>query len=310
MNNIGRDKASAVDVFAAIVVVLIVIAGIMAVLLYSHVSTPAHDSPGIVTAEEGDEVGIIYTGYLENTLIFETIDLDVAMDNTTYRKSLLYEWPEDSVFDPITLIIGDGLPHDNFQGMAENGRILEDALIGGQENETIVVDVTPENGFGDPDPSLIKTLSLTETLDQIQILTFEEFGNRFDSHVITNATYEDPIWGWDVRVAEIKEGGLERTVTIVNLPDVGGIYSPYVGFQSEVVSVESGVNEGKGEIEIKHLLVPDDSNKVMGDSPHGDGKFMVVGVNEAAGTFQADFNSEKAGTILRYVMTIVSIVKR
>ncbi len=310
MNRIGRDRASAVDAFAAIVVVLILIAGVMAVLLYTHMSTPAHVSPGIVMVEEGDEVGFIYTGYLENTLIFETLDIDVASDNVTYKKSLLYQWPEDGVFDPIVFVVGDGIGEDEFQGMANNGRVLEEAMIDAQQNETIFVDVTPETGFGDPDPTLIKTLSLTETMDQKQILTFEEFGNRFDSQVIANATYLDPIWGWDVRITHIDESGKDRTVTIINLPDEGGIYTPYVGFQSQVVSIESGVNEGKGEIEMVHLLDPADANKVMGISPHGDGIFMVVGVNSAAGTFQADFNSEKTGAFLRYEITIVSILKR
>jgi FKBP-type peptidyl-prolyl cis-trans isomerase 2 len=246
MNHIGRDRASAVDAFAAIVVVLIVIAGVMAVLLYSQMTSPAHVSPDTVLVEEGDEVGFIYTGYLENTLVFETIDLDVAIDNTTYKKSLLFSWPEEGIFDPLTFVVGEGVLLDNFLGMANDGRVLEDALTGGQENETIVVGVTPETGFGDPDPSLVRTLSLTETIDQIEMMTFGDFGERFDSHVIVNSTIKDPLWGWDVRVSRIDEGAPERMVTIINLPDVGGIYTPYVGFQSEVVSVESGVNEGKG----------------------------------------------------------------
>jgi FKBP-type peptidyl-prolyl cis-trans isomerase 2 len=77
-----------------------------------------------------------------------------------------------------------------------------------------------------------------------------------------------------------------------------------------VTSVEYGANEGWGEIKLRHLLTPDDVNKVMGDSPDDDGRFVVIGVNEAAKTFEADFNSEKAGVTLRYDITITSIVRR
>ncbi|MCK4443201.1 MAG: hypothetical protein KAW09_01560, partial [Thermoplasmata archaeon] len=195
-------------------------------------------------------------------------------------------------------------------GMADNGRILEEAMIDLQVNETISVLVMPEYGFGDHDPSEVRTLSLTETMDQIQIISSVDFANRFDSPVVVNVTLKDPIWGWDVRVADVTEGPEDPEVTIVNLPDEGGVYSPYVGFNSRVVRVESGVNEGLGEIELEHILIPSDSNRVMGISPRGDGKFIVVGVNQAAETFEADFNSEKAGSILRYEITVVSVVKR
>ncbi len=303
------DEASAVDVFAVIIVVLVIIVGIMSILLYTEMTAPSHGSAGFITVEENDQVHFIYTGYLENSLVFETLDENVAMDNESFPKSLLYEWPEDGVFDPVSFQVGNGIPHENFDGMVDSGRILEEAMIDLRVNETISVIVLPEYGFGDHDPSQVRTLSLTETKNQIEIISSLEFSNRYDAPVIVNTTFKDPTWGWDVRVSEVELGSDDPDVTIVNLPDEGVVYSPYVGFNSRVVRVESGIDGGLGEIELEHILIPSDSNNVMGISPHGDGKFIVVGVNEAAGTFEADFNSEKAGAILRYEITVVEIEK-
>ncbi|MEE9116654.1 MAG: hypothetical protein V3U09_07140 [Thermoplasmata archaeon] len=298
------------DAFAALVVVLIIIAGVMGVLLYSQMTTEPHKSPDVLEVEERDEIEFTYTGYLMNTLVFETMIEDVAIDNDTYPKSLLFEWPEDGVFGAIPVTVGDGLPHYTFEGMVGNGEILELAMLGMQVNQTKPVVVHPAYGFGDVDPSKILTLSLTETRDIVETLSWGDFGERFLVPPVVNGTVTDPIWGWDVRVTAAQQGPLGPEVTFLNLPEVGDIISPYLGFESKVISVESGANGGIGEITIEHLLDSNDVNKVMGDSPHEEGRFVVVGVNEAAGTFVADFNSEKASVDLLYEITIVSITRR
>jgi FKBP-type peptidyl-prolyl cis-trans isomerase 2 len=310
MYPIRGEERSAVDAFAALVVVLIIIAGVMGVLLYTHMTQEPHESPDILRVERGDEVEFTYTGYLMNTLVFETMLEDVAIDNDTYPKSLLYEWPEDGVFGAIPFVVGDGLPHYTFDDMAGHGEVLEDAMLGMQENQSKTVTVNPEQGFGDVDPAKIMTLSLTETRDMEEVMAWGDFGDRFGTPPVVNATFIDPIWGWDVRVTNLQSGSLDPEVVVVNLPEVDDIVSPYQGFQSKVISVEYGANEGIGEIVIEHLLDSGDVNKVMGVSPHDEGRFMVVGVNQAAGTFVADFNSEKAGANLLYEISIVSIVKR
>jgi FKBP-type peptidyl-prolyl cis-trans isomerase 2 len=305
-----REERSAVDSFSALVVVLIMIAGVMGVLLYSHMTKEPHTSPIIVRVEEGDEIEFTYTGYMTNSLVFETMLEEVAIDNDTYPKSLLWEWPEGGVFGAIPVTVGDGIPHYTFQGMSGGGEALMDAMIGMTANETKTVWVSPENGFGEPDPTKRVTLSLEEVRAVKEVMTVGEFGMRFDAMAIVNATYTDPRWGWTVRVISSREGPIEPEVTIYNDATEGMVVSPYLGFESEVISVESGANEGWGEIKLRHLLTPDDVNKVMGDSPDDDGRFVVIGVNEAAKTFEADFNSEKAGVLLRYDITITSIVRR
>ena len=124
MYPIKGDQRSAVDAFAALVVVLIIIAGVMGVLLYSQMTTEPHKSPDVLEIKERDEIEFTYTGYLMNTLVFETMIEDVAIDNDTYPKSLLFEWPKDGVFGAIPVIVGDGLPHYTFEGMAGTGEAL------------------------------------------------------------------------------------------------------------------------------------------------------------------------------------------
>lgn len=310
MYPIKGDQRSAVDAFAALVVVLIIIAGVMGVLLYSQMTIEPHKSPDVLEIKERDEIEFTYTGYLMNTLVFETMIEDVAIDNDTYPKSLLFEWPKDGVFGAIPVIVGDGLPHYTFEGMAGTGEALEIAMLGMQANQTKSVVIHPDGGFGDVDPSKIVTLSLTETRDIVETLSWGDFGERFLVPPVVNGTVTDPVWGWDARVTEVQEGPLGPEVTFLNLPEVGDIITPYVGFESKVISVESGANGGIGEIIVEHLLDSGDVNKVMGISPHEEGRFAVVGVNQAAETFVADFNSEKAGVDLLYEITIVSITRR
>jgi FKBP-type peptidyl-prolyl cis-trans isomerase 2 len=310
MYRIRGEERSAVDAFAALVVVLIIIAGVMGVLLYTQMTQEPHKSPDVLQVEMGDEIEFLYTGYLMNTLVFETMIEDVAIDNSTYPKSLLYEWPEDGVFGAIPVTVGDGIPHFTFNDMVGHGEILEQAMIGMQVNQTKNVVVHPENGFGDYDPTKISTLSLTETRDIVETMEWGDFGERFLVPPVVNGTIVDPVWGWDVRVSASQEGPSGVEVTFQNLPEEGDIITPYIGFQSRVISVESGANGGIGEIVIEHLLDANDVNRVMGDSPHEEGRFVVVGVNQAAGTFEADFNSEKAGVDLLYEITMVSITKQ
>jgi FKBP-type peptidyl-prolyl cis-trans isomerase 2 len=47
----------------------------------------------------------------------------------------------------------------------------------------------------------------------------------------------------------------------------------------------------------------------MAKSP-SEGWFALVGLDEVAGTFVADFNSEKTGESLLYEITVVKITKR
>jgi FKBP-type peptidyl-prolyl cis-trans isomerase 2 len=315
MKRTGTEGQSAVDTFGVLVVVLIIITGVVGVLLYTHMTIEPHESPGFLTVEDGNQIQFAYTGYYENTLVFETTVEDIAVDNETYPKSLLYEWPEpeitpimpEGIFGPIFMKIGDGIPHSKFEGMSGHGVILEQAMIGMQVNQTKNVWVTPEDGFGEHDPSKVVTLDLEETRDKREVIMARDFFERFGSAPVVNATYTDPRWGWDVRVVSSRQVGQDSELTLDNSPWEGMNISAYVGFQSRVVKIESGANGGIGEIVIRHLLDPVDANKVMGDSPHGDGRFVVVSVNEAAGTFEADFNSEKAGETLRYEITILSI---
>lgn len=315
MNRLEKDRASAADVFAVIVIVLILITAGLGIVLYQISSKSPHTTPSTVVIDEDDIVEFEYVGRFENTRkVFETSMYDVAIDNETYIKTLSFRWPETDVFEPINVTIGDGIsPLDfvNFTGMIDDGNILLDEMIGMREGGSRHISLESFEAFGDPDPSKIVTLSLTETLDQVEVLTSIEFLQRMgEVEIIVNATYRDPVWGWDVRIIKEEHVGDIAEVTIRNLPtEEGQRVTPYETFESEVVSIDSAANEGKGEIVLRHLISAEDVNNLMAKSP-SEGRFILVGLDESAGTFVADFNSEKAGKSLIYEVTVVKIVKR
>ncbi|UCD92143.1 MAG: hypothetical protein JSV43_07945 [Methanobacteriota archaeon] len=314
MNRLEKDRASAVDMFAVIVVVLVFITAGLGIMLYQISSEPPHQSPSIVLIDEQDIVEFEYVGLLWDTQkVFETTMFDAAVDNESYPKAVSFQWPYTNVFKPINLTITEGInPNEyvNFTGMIDGGKALEDELIGMREGESKSILLDSSEAFGDPDPALIFTLNLTETMDQVQVLTTVEFLERMgEVQIFVNATYSDPIWGWDVRIIKEEYVGGERELTIRNLPDEDQIVTPYETFESRVVSVESNVNEGKGEIVLEHLLGPEDVNNLMAKYPGGEW-FLLVDIDEVAGTFVADFNAEKTGKTLLYEVTIVKVVKK
>ncbi len=314
MNRLEKDHASAADMFAVIVIVLILITAGLGIVLYQISSKSPHTSPSIVVVDENDIVEFEYIGRFENTRkVFETTMYDVAINNETYIKTLSFRWPETDVFEPINVTIGAGIsPLDfvNFTGMIDNGNILLDEIIGMREGESRHISLDSSEAFGDPVPSKIVTLSLTETLDQVEVMTYVEFIERMvEVEIIMNATYHDPVWGWDIRIIKDEQVGDHREVTIRNLPTEGQRVSPYETFESEVVSIDSAANEGKGEIVLRHLISAEDVDNLMAKSP-SEGWFILIGLDEGAGTFEADFNSEKAGKSLIYEVTVVKIVKR
>ncbi|MFQ5884928.1 MAG: hypothetical protein ACE5IO_07490, partial [Thermoplasmata archaeon] len=128
MNRLEKDRASATDVFAVIVIVLILITAGLGIVLYQISSKPPHTTPSTVVVDEYNIVEFEYVGRFENTRkVFETSMYEVAIDNETYPKALSFRWPYTGMFEPINATIGEGistLEFVNFTGMIDNGNIL------------------------------------------------------------------------------------------------------------------------------------------------------------------------------------------
>lgn len=311
MKGLTKDYTSAVDVFAVLVVILMFITAGLGIVLYQISTKEPHTSPTIVAVEEEDLVNFEYVALFEdNQKVFEINNYSKAVDNETYPKDVAFLWPENGKFEPVNFTVGFGLPGENFTGMIDHGKAIEDELIGMQQGATKTFTLDPDEAFGFPDTSKIRTLNLTETLVQIETMSSVEFLERFEGiELIFNATFNDPIWGWEVRVVDIKYVGDESEVTIRHLPEAPLTIWPYKAFPSEVTKVDSAANEGKGEITVKHLVNAGHIGSVLAQTPSGD-RFKVVGLNEAEGTYEADFNSPKTGRRLVYQVTIVSIQKQ
>lgn len=98
-----------------------------------------------MSVKEGDFLRLEYTGKVQETgEVFDTTDEKVAEENGIKSENKLY--------GSIPIIIGAG---HVLKG-------IEEALIGAQEGDEKIVDITPEEGFGQRDPKLLQLIPMAE----------------------------------------------------------------------------------------------------------------------------------------------------
>lgn len=94
--------------------------------------------------KNGDFIKISYTGRLKNGVVFDTTDENIA------KKADIFD--EKAKYEPHLILVGSGY--------AVKG--LEADLIGKNIEHRGSVDVPPEKGFGERNPALIETFSVTK----------------------------------------------------------------------------------------------------------------------------------------------------
>lgn len=297
-------ETGGVDIFLVIVIVAILAIGLLGYQLYL-ISVSVRSPAQIERAERTDTVEFDYIGAFADGRVFGTTIKSVATDNISYPKAPSFQYPANGEFSPILFTIGGSIDHKDFHGMAEGGKYLADSMIGMAVGETKDVVVPPEQGFGYPSESLRKTRSLIEELPQYESMTLMDYQKRFQQPALLGRTIKDPFWQWDVVVYYVNH--TTDLVKVRNNPTKGMVVRPYVGWDSKVVEVTSGANEASGKIVVQHLLTEDDAGRVKGTDSEGD--FIVVSVDETRGTFVVDYNDERAGKVLYYQITILSITK-
>ncbi len=100
--------------------------------------------------KNGDFVKISYTGRLKNEVVFDTTDENIAKEAGTFDEKAKYE--------PQLVVVG--------VGHAVKG--LEDDLVGKDTGYGGSVEMPPEKGFGDRNPALIETFSITKFKERPQ----------------------------------------------------------------------------------------------------------------------------------------------
>ncbi len=267
------------SIYAAIIAVIMLIAGI-GVYWWT---TEGFGEKNVKIVKEGEEISVWYYGYIYyggERRIFDTNIKEVAMDNTTYPKTLTYKWSGN--FKPLNFTVGDGTMIKGF----------DQGVRGMKEGETRTIVVPPDEGYVFSWKQ-VENYSLEQNIPVIQNLTLEQFQKRTgQQNPADNSVYRDKMYGWTLLVLEVKP--TQDRVTVLNNPVEGQYYMPYrnvTDFKVYVESIKNGVIHIRYVIEKVPILLPDGGliDKVW------DGHFRI------------NHNKEVAGKTLYFVVTVIKI---
>lgn len=296
-----RSSRSGAKSLTAIFIVAVLLASAIGAFLFIAGDTSA--SGGVV--KYGSKVKVDYIGYIgtpEDGHVFDTSLQSVAQDNSTYPKTPLFTY-RSTAYGPLSATIGAGNLISGF----------EHGLLGMKVGETKTLTVLPSQGYGDTNRSKIVNLTLTETIDIVQNMTASEFKKAYGYAVSSQQVYDDPKYGWKIRVLGVDTFNDE--ITVRNEPADGKTYKAYADPDDKAYGWDITVNidEDAATITVSHQLRQADGGEAKGydSTDRSDAssafRFVVKSVDEAAGTAVIDKNSEVVGVTLTFVVKIVSI---
>jgi len=275
----------------ALVIVGAVLAGTYSTLFGYHGPT---SPPALDVAESGDAVQLDYIGYFDDGRVFDTSVWDVATDNATYAKSPGFSIRTRAQYAPLDFFVDGGTVIQGFNN----------AALGMRVGQSRTVNVPPDQGYGLGDPALRRTRDLVEEIPLTAQLSLSDFASLYltEAAPLSGSSLPNPIWGWNVTV--LVSGDL---VTVRQAPVPGSVVRPYGRWEARVELVDDAADAGVGVVRVRHLLTAD-AGGALGASEYGS-KFVIRSVDEAAGTWLQDFNSETTGVPLNFQVTLVSLTK-
>ena len=294
--------------FIVLVVVVLVAAGIGAVLVY-ELNKPK-SPPGILTVQKGDNVTVNYVGVFgsgaQSGRVFDTSFYSVAMNNLSYPKSLEYTpRATRAAYTPLAVHVGPNTPASGYTvgNLTFNGVVTGfwQGLIGLAGNQSHTIVVPPSLGYGSLNTSCLQTAPLVFTVPVITFLPAGEFRALYPN-VTANVGVEftDRAYGWNDTVFAVNAS----SVTLQALPNLG-----QKSYPEGLPFVVSALNATT--ITVSTLLTPANSGLVLGHIPTGglcgQSKFIVSAVDPSAGTLTENFNPEVDGETLDFVVTVVDI---
>ncbi len=300
MSHLSSTRKGATDVFGILVVVSILL---IASLAYIILTLPAPSTRGreILYLQNGDIARVDFVATLDTGEVFATSLASVGDNDKTYPKSLAFDPP--LTYAPINVTMGAPMTGPGFEGLVDQGTGIQQALRGMAIGETRTVTLEPAEAFGVHDPVLVETRNLVESQPLKETVTLPEWNSRFLQVPTEDQTVLDPFWGWPVRVLEFDEG--TQLITFRAEPQEGDLLTPFKTFQTRVEKVDAAANGGEGLVQVGHLLTSEDEGKVFAEGLQGG--FLVVGVDEAGGTFLADRNDIRRDHAATYEITLLSI---
>ncbi|MGM0510432.1 MAG: FKBP-type peptidyl-prolyl cis-trans isomerase [Thermoplasmatota archaeon] len=292
-----------------VVIVGAIIGGVLVNQFYFNKNSSDEET---IKVEKGDTVQVHYTGWLQDERIYNGRRVfDTSRENIAGETIITFTERERG--DPYKFTVGEGSVIQAW----------DEEIIGMEEGETNTFTAPKEKAYDTRLDDIVLNVSKTETLPVYEEMSESEFTNRHGFDPSVNKVVEDKFWRWDQTVIEVSGG----TVLLRNEPEVGETYRTYKqdgpGWSTEVMSIDSNANEGKGEIKVQHsveegitvnsrLIASHDSRfeGIPGDKSgagqSGQPTGIVVDVGE---NITIDFNEEVAGKDLTFRITVVDIQK-
>jgi FKBP-type peptidyl-prolyl cis-trans isomerase 2 len=274
-----------------IVIAVIIAAGFASYKIFSPVQNPATYEGEKVKL--GDQVTVDYIGMFEDGVVFDTSIEGVDNDNALYPKSLSYS--EKASYSPLSFTVGDGQMIQGF----------DYGVIGMAINQTKVITVTPEEGYGLTDDSQVKTLDLFETFPVFEWgHNITSFRDTYYVPAVIDTTVVSNEYGWNVSVYHIDP--VNGDILLKNEPQLNELVDLYNGWLSQVISIDTTADQGNGVIVVKHLLDPADAGNIISNDDAGM-EFRVTEVDLDNNIITIDYNKEVVGRTLVFQVKIVSI---
>lgn len=289
-----KDSWLAKNMFsvAIIAIIAIIIAG---ALSYSYLAKPYNGPSDREVVTVGSYVTVDYIGEFEDGKVFDTSIENISKDDVSYPKALSFSTRAEGQYTPLSFKVGE---HKVVEGF-ENG------VIGMEEGEWKTITIPPSKGYGDKDPSLMKTVSMIESYPIYEnIGNKSEFYETFGIGAKEGLRFFESPWGWNATVYNIDPGTNE--ITVKREVVLGEHVRTAYPWDAEVISIDDST--AKGNITIRHVISDEDLNNTMGKDTDGS-EYFLVGLDKNAETFTIDYNKEVVGKTLVFDVKIVSIDK-
>ena len=294
--------------FVVLIVLVLVVAGVGAALLYEYNKGKAPAT--ILTVANGDNVTVNYIGEFgsgaQTGRVFDTSIYSVAANNLTYPKSLEYT-PRASLksYIPLAVHVGAYTPASGYTvgNLTFNGVVTGfwQGLIGLSGNESHTIVVPPSLGYGPTNQSCVRTAPMLFTVPVLTNVPRSEFATLYPNATASvGEVFPDPTYGWNDTVFAVNA----TTVTLLASTSLGAKSSPE-GLPFTVSALNAST------ITLTSVLVPANAGLILGHAPGsglcGSTKFIVSGVDLATGTLTENFNPEVQGQTLDFIVTVVDI---
>lgn len=287
----GKDWLNLQSFIILCIAMAVVVAG--AAIGYSFLaSSHEENADQVYEVKNGDQVEVDYIGMFEDGTVFDTSIEEVADNNALYPKSLSFAPQGD--FTPLGFTVGAGEMIPGF----------DSGVVGMVRNETRILTIQPEDGYGFPSEDMVQTKSLRISIPVYEwTVNTTSFAERYFVDAELGTTIKHDEYGWNATVSHIDP--VSGLVMMKNEPNPHEIIKLYNEWDSMVVSIDTSANGGMGEIVVKHLLTSADAGKIISADKYG--QFIVRAVNADAGTYTVDYNREVVGKTLIFKVTMVFI---